>query len=85
MGLGINGRRGHSVNIDVLPTADLLHSSALAMLDFCFYGVYPASVLGKSRSVHRKKESGHLSVWITGLSVSTESPNVLSMSTGIKR
>lgn len=82
---GINGRRGHSVNIDVLPTADLLHSNALAMLDFCFYGVHPASVLGKSGSVHRRKESGHLSVWITGLSVSTESPNVLSMTTDLKR
>lgn len=81
----INGRRGRSFNIDVLPTADLLRSSALVMLDFCFYRVHPASVLGKSGSVHRKKESGHLSGWITGLSVSTKSPHVLSMSTGIKQ
>lgn len=72
----INGRRGRPVNIDILPTADLLRSSVLVMLDFCFYGVYPASVLGKSGSVHRKKESGHLSGWITGPSVSTESPHV---------
>lgn len=55
------------------------------MLDLFFYGVHPESVLGKSGSVHRKKESGYLSVWITGLSVSTESPNVLSRTTGIKQ
>lgn len=79
MSQGINGLCGASVNIDVLPIADLLHSSALVMLDFCFYGVHPASVLVKSGSVHRKKESGHLSGWITGLSVSTVSTCIINV------
>lgn len=60
---GVNGSRGGPVNADVFPTADLLHSSALFMLDFCFYGVHPASVLGKSVSAHRYKDSEYPSVY----------------------